>query len=512
MRLGRYEIVRELGRGAMGAVYEARDPRIDRTVAIKTIAVTTSSPEEAEQYRKRFFREAQAAGKMSAAGIVAIYDIGEDEASNTPFIVMEFVPGQTLDQYVASQGGRVLVERALDFVQQIAAALDYAHAQGIIHRDIKPANIMVTADGHTKIADFGIAKLTAGEFTMTGQVLGTPAYMSPEQLTGGKNIDGRSDLFSLGVMAYWLLTGAKPFVADNPTSLMFQIVYKDPPPLREVNTSLGPEFDLILQRLLAKDPAARYQRGRECAADIDDLRHGLPPRSASAAAAAPTAERTAVVPVPPPAERTVTSEGAAAVMQTTPLLSLAVDPTPPLSAAPVAQPATAPVPAKSRGKFIPFAAVAAGIVLLLVAGLMLARRATGSGAGGAIGSPISESSLGNTVVASTGDARLQIVGEHSFRSAQISVWIDDQLAYQDELRGGVRSRSSLLRKSTWVAGAIDIPLKVPEGKHTVTVKIKAMAQNYLQTGAVAADFPAHSTRTLHIGFGPSGKELNLDWQ
>src|SRR5512146_937290 len=222
-QLGRYEVLAELGRGAMGAVFRARDPRIDRTVAIKTIAVPGADDKSIEEYRQRFFREAQAAGRLSHPGIVTIFDADEDQPSHTPFIVMEYVDGRTLDTLADSApGGRLPLDTAIDLVQQVSAALDYAHVHGIIHRDIKPSNIIVTADGRAKIADFGIAKLSMIEATLPGNVLGTPAYMSPEQLSG-KPIDGRSDLFSLGVIAYWLFTGEKPFTGESITEVSVQV-------------------------------------------------------------------------------------------------------------------------------------------------------------------------------------------------------------------------------------------------------------------------------------------------
>ena len=225
-QLGRYEILAELGRGAMGAVFRARDPRIDRIVAIKTIAVAGAGAGSLEDYRERFFREAQAAGRLSHPGIVTIFDVAEDQPTLTPFIVMEFADGMPLDEFVAT-AGTLPFDQALDIVQQIAEALNYAHAAGIVHRDIKPANIIVSAEGRMKIADFGIAKIALTEATLLGQVMGTPAYMSPEQING-KAVDGRSDLFSLGVIAYWLLTGVKPFTGDTVTAICLQVATREP--------------------------------------------------------------------------------------------------------------------------------------------------------------------------------------------------------------------------------------------------------------------------------------------
>src|SRR5215472_10171803 len=278
-QLGRYEILAELGRGAMGAVFRARDPKIDRTVAIKTISVPSASAQDTEHFRQRFFREAQAAGRLSHPGIVTIYDVGEDEHSHTPFIVMECVPGESLEALVGSKPSGLLPHAtALELIKHVAEALDYAHGQAIVHRDIKPANILVTETGQPKIADFGIAKVSLAEITLPGHVVGTPAYMSPEQLNG-KPVDGRSDLFSLGVIAYWLLTGEKPFTGESITEISLQVVTKDPKPPTAVNSSLSADADYVLNRALAKDPAKRYQRGKDMAADFHELSGGRRPRT-----------------------------------------------------------------------------------------------------------------------------------------------------------------------------------------------------------------------------------------
>src|SRR6266853_2829654 len=298
-QLGRYEILAELGRGAMGAVFRARDPKIDRTVAIKTISVPGASTTDAEHYRQRFFREAQAAGRLSHPGIVTIYDVGEDEPSHTPFIVMECVQGQSLAEVVAAEPSGLLArETSLELLSHIADALDYAHSQSIVHRDIKPANILVTAGGQPKIAYFGIAKVSLAEATLPGQIMGTPGYMSPEQLNG-KPVDGRSDLFSLGVIAYWLLTGIKPFDGDTVTAICVQVATKDPDAASHVNATLSPDCDCVLARALAKDPEMRYQRGTDFAADLQDLRDGKPIQSQNtnhAVARPPDLQKTVALP------------------------------------------------------------------------------------------------------------------------------------------------------------------------------------------------------------------------
>src|SRR5215813_5194670 len=194
-QFGRYEILSELGRGAMGVVYKDRDPQIERLVALKTVSLWGQEPDEEKEFRMRFMNEAQAAGRLHHPGIVSVFDIGENPENHDPFIVLEYVAGESLNR-ILSREKRLPVERALKLAEEIADALDYAHAQGVIHRDIKPANILITQDGRAKIADFGIAKLNLAHFTVPGRVVGTPAYMAPEQLSG-EAVDGRSDLFSL---------------------------------------------------------------------------------------------------------------------------------------------------------------------------------------------------------------------------------------------------------------------------------------------------------------------------
>src|SRR5215471_17121774 len=197
---GRYEVVAELGQGAMGVVYKARDPKIERLVAIKTIALRGQNPKDEREFRERFFNEARAAGRLNHPRIITIFDVGEELERRDPYIVMEYVSGQSLEDHLAS-GRKLPQPNVLQLVHEIAEALDYAHAQSIVHRDIKPANIMLTEEGHAKIADFGVAKLNLSNLTVSGNTLGTPAFMSPEQLNG-EPVDGRSDLFSLGVILY----------------------------------------------------------------------------------------------------------------------------------------------------------------------------------------------------------------------------------------------------------------------------------------------------------------------
>jgi serine/threonine-protein kinase len=253
-RIGRYKIVRELGRGAMGIVYHAIDPNIGRPVAIKTIQLG-GKPEDSERLRERLFREARSAGILSHPGIVTIYDV--EQQGSLAYIAMEFVDGPTLDQVMAP-GKTLTADKIFSVLAQAGAALDYAHLKGIVHRDIKPANIMIAKDGTAKITDFGIAKITASDqFTVTGAIVGTPHYMSPEQVQG-QPVDGRSDQFSLAVIAFEMLTGDKPHTGEQLTTVVYKIVAEEPISPRRLNATLSPSIESVLRKGLAKKPDARY--------------------------------------------------------------------------------------------------------------------------------------------------------------------------------------------------------------------------------------------------------------
>lgn len=277
-RFGRYEILSELGRGAMGVVYKARDPRINRVVAVKTISLIGQSPEDELDYRERFFREAEAAGRLSHPGIVTVFDVGEEPETRAPYIVMEYVGGESLERRLARKERKFAVETALRLTMEIAEALDAAHCMNVVHRDLKPANILLTEDGHAKIADFGVAKLNLANQTSAGRAWGTPAYMSPEQVNG-EAVDGRSDLFSLGVMLYTCLTGHRPFQGNSAVTISYKVVNRDPIPATLLDTELPPGLDYIITRAMAKDARDRYQRGMELVLDIQSLQQGKEPWS-----------------------------------------------------------------------------------------------------------------------------------------------------------------------------------------------------------------------------------------
>jgi serine/threonine-protein kinase len=269
--LGRYEIISELGQGAMGVVYKATDPLIDRTVAIKTINLGMAQ-EEKEEYEARFYQEAKAAGRLSHPNIVTIYDVGK--SGEVAYIAMEFLQGRELRD-ILNDGQTLPVQQVLDIVIQVALGLAYAHEHGIVHRDVKPSNIMVIRDGHVKITDFGIARMeSASVRTQTGMVLGSPKYMSPEQVMG-KLIDQRSDIFSLGVMLYEMLTGKAPFAGENVNAIMYQTLNGVPPPPCTVNSAVPDMLNFIVAKALAKGLDDRYQNAKDLADDLRACRDAL---------------------------------------------------------------------------------------------------------------------------------------------------------------------------------------------------------------------------------------------
>jgi len=252
--LGRYEILKELGRGAMGTVFLGRDPRINREVAVKTLSYAEIDPHELEEVKTRFFREAEAAGRLSHPNIVSIFDAGEEH--DMAYIAMELLVGRELTDFCSSDN-LLPVEQVLEIVSSVASALEYAHREGVVHRDIKPSNIMLVKDRPVKVTDFGIAQVVDASQTKTGIAFGTPAYMSPEQVSG-KKVDGRSDLFSLGVVFYELLTGSRPFTGESITALLYAIIHSDYPLLSANNGRYRPCCVEIVDKLLKKGLTARF--------------------------------------------------------------------------------------------------------------------------------------------------------------------------------------------------------------------------------------------------------------
>ena len=365
-KIGRYVIVRELGRGAMGIVYEAVDPVIQRKVALKTIRFDRfSSGEELDELRTRFQHEAQAAGGLSHPNIVTIYDVGTDQ--DATFLAMEFIEGDSLEHLIATKR-KWPIETVLTMISKIGEALEYAHERGIIHRDIKPANILVDHAGRPRIVDFGIARLASSTMTRTSMTLGTPSYMAPEQIAGQK-VDKRADIFSLGVILYEMLTYQKPFAGSDVTTIIFKIMQQDPPLPRAIEREIPKGLEYVIMKSLAKSPEDRYQSCRELNADLADYQKfenraipktGSLETAAAAAGAPPPAGTVHAAAAPGPA-----AEGASGAAASPELMDTVTMRKPSVPAASPAKPAAAKKP-----RPLVLASVAGGVILLVAAFLI----------------------------------------------------------------------------------------------------------------------------------------------
>lgn len=526
--VGRYEIVNELGRGAMGVVYKARDPKIDRLVAIKTISIFAHSPEEDREFRERLVTEAKAAGRLSHPGIVTVYDVGENPDTLNPYIVMEYIAGDSLEQQVAESAERFPLSTTLALVEHVAEALDYAHSQGIVHRDIKPANILLPENGPPKITDFGIAKLNFGHPTSLGEAMGTPAFMSPEQLNG-EAVDGRSDLFSLGVVLYTLLTGYRPFQGNSALTISFKVVNRNPLPATAFDSGFPPELDSIISRAMAKDPAQRYQTGKEMAADVRALREtvgqarGTETGSSFDAryvqpASSVVSNGSSPRPLRLPAKNASNSAWRRKFQwHDWQYLSVAV-----LTVALVGTIFAVLLPRTKTGPVVPIAAVEP-------ASTNSTPGAANNSATPTSPSPTTDSPLNlksrrvksvrhsrpkNLVVAdgtnvdtiaaaparhqieaahSTATLRLRV--EHRFQQAEVFVWVDDKLAYDQTVGGVVKKRMVVFKgvegyQSDWV--------RVAAGEHRIRVRVHATDDSYDQTGTIAGSLPQEGERQLLI--------------
>jgi serine/threonine-protein kinase len=275
-KVGRYEIVETLARGGMGVVYKARDPLIDRVVAVKTLGFGLS-PIEAQAFRKRFAREAKSAGRLNHPNIVTIHDMGESD--DGAYIAMEFLEGASLRE-VLDSGVVLPAARAADIALQVAEGLAFAHRNDVVHCDIKPGNVMVLDNGAVKITDFGIAMLPTGSRTFAGNVLGSPRYISPEQIVG-RPVDARSDIFSLGAVLYEMLAGVPPFAGEAIDEILYQVINDKPEPPSVRDRSVPPEFDAIVERAMAKDPGDRFAKVEDMAAALRPLARASPPAEVS---------------------------------------------------------------------------------------------------------------------------------------------------------------------------------------------------------------------------------------
>ena len=305
-RLGRYEVQELLARGGMGAVYKARDPSLDRIVAVKTVQAILLGTDQRDEFLARFQREARAAGRLAHPHIVSVHDFGLDEATSTPFIVMEYVPGVSLEALL-KENPILPVAQALEIVEQVGSALEEAHAHGIVHRDVKPANVFLDERGRVKVGDFGIARMEGSDLTEAGVTLGTPGYAAPEIVRGGV-ADARSDVFALGALAYRLLTGEKPFRGNTREGIALDVMQSNPPPPADVRPEVPTQVSAAVMRALAKSPEDRTASAAAFRRDLTGVSAAAPaspPRTTAPAALVRTepAPPTATVAVPPPPRR-----------------------------------------------------------------------------------------------------------------------------------------------------------------------------------------------------------------
>jgi len=533
-RFGRYEIVAELGRGAMGVVYKARDPQIDRIVAVKTVSMWGQEQEAEAEFRMRFMNEAQAAGRLHHAGIVSIFDVGENPENKEAYIVLEYVSGESLNKILAREK-KLSLPRALQLAEEIAVALDYAHGQGVVHRDIKPGNILVTDEGHAKIADFGIAKLNLAHFTLPGRVMGTPAYMAPEQLSG-EGVDGRSDLFSLGVILYAMVTGHSPFQGNSATTVCFKVANREPVAASAFDLMLPPELDEVISRAMAKDPDQRYQTGAEFAEDIRQLQQVFEVSSTTTSL------------------RAVMATGSRATATHTRRLSPRVS-----GAHQVAEIDRAEEFVRIAFRKAPTQTLilsATVLVLLVIAGvqsklLVISPRlganalnvASSPGAAPSVEGPrtvptidtysgattIAAASLPATTKSMRRRARhslltrpvpaapeivvplsnLDLSVQHQFKDATLFVWIDDRLTLTRSLHGGIQKHMVVFNG---VRGVDSETLKVPAGKHTLRFRALSSDETIDLAKTISAEFVGGGDRSLQVTFEKHNTIMRLIWQ
>jgi len=508
-KIGRYEIRREIGRGMMGVVFEAFDPALGRAVALKLIHLAFPvTPEEAETFEQRFFTEARSAGRLSHPGIVVVHDAGRDADTGRLFIAMEWLQGRALSQ--TSPETLLDWREALRLGARLADALHHAHSAGVIHRDIKPANIMVLDSGDPKIMDFGIAKVETArlKLTATGQSFGTPLYMSPEQALGHE-VDGRTDLFSLGAILYGLLTGRLAFGAESMMAIIGKVLHQDPPPPSQVRPELPADVDYLIARALAKALPDRYARGGTMAEDIADVLDARPPRHRAEWGGARPPEGALSAPA---AVGTPRSGGAA-------------DATRVSSPPPRPERTTTPRESDTRRKrrisrLVVGLIVGATLLLGLIApALFVARPGPASApspsaeepgeAAEALPSPSPSSGLAGLLSALQGEkpAQLAIDFEHALRSGTLKVWVDGELVKEEKVGGRITKKviGIKLRKGTFH----DV-LDLKPGRHEIQIQVSW--DDGERTRRISGTFSPGTTRRLDVNLGRLLKDLTLEWK
>jgi serine/threonine-protein kinase len=476
--LGRYRIESEIGQGAMGIVYRAIDPLLERPVALKVIRLPLAMPlDDRRQAEQRFLREASLAASISHPNSVTVHDFGRDEETDLPFIAFEYLEGRPLTQVIA-QGPRPQWREALRIISRLADALHHAHRAGVIHRDIKPGNVMVLDSGEPKLLDFGIARVSTAALTGMGDTWGTPAYMSPEQVTGGV-LDARSDLFSLGALCFELLTGRQAFSGDNVPQIVSRIAFGEAPRPSSLDPTLSRDVDLLLARALAKDPEHRYASGLDMVEDIQDILGGRPLRErAGLASPSEDSSEWAVLPAPspdagPPAVRRARVENwAAAVAGGLVVAAAAGFWAPRMGNAPHSRTVTAPAAAAIVPAVVPAASI--------LASTSPAPRPTPQ------------------------PARVALSVEHRFERGRLRVFVDGTLALDRRLTGRPTRHLLLLKRQS---GSLGDVVEVPPGSRVLRFEVEA--DGVRRTGRVRGSFRPDETRLLRL---KAGKRVDLEWQ
>jgi len=505
--IGRFEILRELGRGMTGVVFEARDPALARTVALKMIDPANAAPAgDREAFTQRFESEARIAGRLSHPNIVVVHDVGQDPETEILYIALERLPGETLGALV-QKGIHLPWRQALDVGAQLADALEHAHGHGVVHRDIKPANVMLLPNGQVKLMDFGIAKLEASQLTAAGQFFGTPLYMAPEQAGNGA-VDGRSDLFALGSVLYTLLTGRHAFAGDNVLQILRRVVEDDPAPPGEVMPGLPAEVDGIIARCLAKTPDDRYPSARHLREDIEEVLGGRAPRHS-----APPTQR-----LPADGSDSVADEdGAAAATMT-----VDVNPLERLLDEPGAGPVVARAAPRRRTTLLLASGVAAmlalamGLPRLLPPGAPAPQEGPGAGSSGSpsaglrlIPSPppvLPEASSEPAPVPTPPAAQVVVDFRHPLRSGTLRILMDGEPVVGRSVPGNV-SRNLLVAKLH--DGVFTDLMKVEPGRHWFEVEVTW--DDNTRRKRIRGVFDAGETYRLEVRLGRLRKNLSLKW-
>ncbi len=489
LQIGRYQIQRELGRGMMGVVYLATDPDLGRDIALKAIQIPQGANEaDRSSFEQRFFSEARSAARLTHPGIVIVHDVGRDPASGVLYMSLQFLPGQTLD-HLLKEKGALDWKTALRIGKSVAEALHHAHTEGVVHRDIKPANIMILPSGEAKIMDFGIAKIEASTLTATGQFLGTPLYMSPEQAMA-RPLDGRSDVFSLGSVLYEMLTGTAPFAGDSVTRILFQVMSHMPAPPSNLSGAIPAAIDHVLRRCLAKEASDRYPDAGALARDLGDILEGR-------ANAGTLSDSVLSDLAPPPSPGATTEAGPTARPVARPAPDIAI-------------PTEAPRPASRRS-----AAIAGGILALAAFVWVVVRLASPPPVARLVTetSPNPTGADATTAPTATSDseepAQIVVDFEHSLKNGVLSIYVDDLKVVEQPFSGRVTRRIGVVEMRS---GRVTQTLEVMPGRRKLRVEVSWDDEVKSETSQLDVR-PGRRLR-LKAKLGSLGglrKNLSIDW-